>query len=100
MDLAAEMSHASEPSAAFVALMQQQIARAREHYIWSEAGIPLLAADGSQYTVWLMRTVYAGILDEIERAGYRVLDRRVSTSKPRKLWLAWQARRALRRTRP
>lgn len=98
VDLAAEMQHPSEPSAAFVRLMQAQIARAREHYTRSEEGIPLLAADGSQYTVWLMRTVYAGILDEIERARYRVLDRRVSTTKLRKLWLAWQARRALRRS--
>lgn len=93
VDLAGEMSHPTEPSAAFVALMKFQIARARDFYARSEAGIPLLADDGSQYTVWLMREVYAGILDEIERAGYRVLDRRVSTSKLRKLALAWRARR-------
>ncbi len=92
VDLAAEMSHPAEPSAAFVALMRFQIARARDFYTRSEAGIPLLADDGSQYTVWLMREVYAGILDEIERAAYRVLDRRVSTTTTRKLALAWRAR--------
>ncbi len=99
VDLAEEIRRAASPSPAFVRLMKFQIARAREHYARSEAGIPLLADDGSQATVWLMRTVYAGILDEIEQAGYRVLDRRVSTSLPRKLLLAWRARRAHRRQR-
>jgi 15-cis-phytoene synthase len=99
VDLAAEMTHPSQPSPAFVRLMQFQIARAREYYARAEPGIPLLADDGSQYTVWLMRQVYAGILDEIERAHYRVLDRRAATSFVRKLLLAWGARRALKGTR-
>ena len=54
----------------------------------AEAGIPLLADDGSQFTVWLMRHVYAGILEEVERLDYQVLHRRASTSLPRKLLLA------------
>ncbi|MBV9491810.1 MAG: phytoene/squalene synthase family protein, partial [Verrucomicrobia bacterium] len=48
-------------------LMRFQISRARAFYRRSEAGIPLLADDGSQFTVWVMRHVYAGILDEVER---------------------------------
>ena len=99
VDLAEEMSHPAQPSEAFVRMMQFQLARAREYYARAEPGIPLLADDGSQYTVWLMRHVYAGILDEIERAKYRVLDRRAKTSFPRKLLLAWRARRALKATR-
>jgi len=99
VDLAAEMTHPTQPSAAFVRLMQFQVARAREYYARAEPGIPLLADDGSQYTVWLMRQVYAGILDEIERANFRVLDRRAATSFSRKLSLAWKARRALKGTR-
>ncbi len=99
VDLAAEMEQPAQPSDNFVRLMQFQIARARDYYLRAEAGIPLLADDGSQYTVWLMRHIYAGILDEIERAQYRVLDRRAATSFARKLFLAWRARAALKGTR-
>ena len=52
-------------------LLRAQAARAREYYLRAEAGIPLLADDGSQFTVWLMRHVYAGILDEVEKARLR-----------------------------
>ncbi len=75
----------------FKQLLREQIARAREYYRRAEGGIPKLADDGSQYTVWIMRHVYAGILDEVERAKYDTLHRRVSTSLPRKLRLAGQA---------
>ena len=57
-------------------LLKVQAERARDYYRRAETGIPLLADDGSQYTVWLMRHVYAGILDEIERMNYQVLHRR------------------------
>ena len=80
-------------------LLRAQIARARKYYTQAEAGIPLLADDGSQYTVWLMRHVYAGILDEIEKLDYEVLRRRASTSFPRKLLLAARAWRDYRRHR-
>ena len=99
VDLAEEITHPAEPGANFVRLMQFQIARAREFYTRSEAGIPLLADDGSQSTVWLMRHVYAGILAEIERLNYRVLDCRAATSFSRKILLAMKARRALKGTR-
>jgi phytoene synthase len=78
----------------FVALMQYQIERARNFYRRSEAGITDLAADGSQLTVWLMRWVYSGILEEIERAQYDVFRGRVSVSTPRKLALAFRALRS------
>ena len=81
-------------------LLRAQIARAREYYRRAEAGIPLLADDGSQFTVWLMRHVYAGILEEVERMDYAVLHRRASTSLPRKLVLAVRAWRDYRRHRP
>lgn len=80
-------------------LLRFQIARAREFYTRAEPGIALLADDGSQFTVWLMRHVYAGILDEVERADYEVLRRRVSTSFARKLALAARAWRDHRRAR-
>ncbi len=78
-------------------LLRFQIARARDFYRRAEPGIALLANDGSQFTVWLMRHVYGGILDEVERANYEVLQRRVSTSLPRKLALAARAWRDRRR---
>jgi phytoene synthase len=80
-------------------LLRSQIERAREYYRRAEPGIPLLADDGSQLTVWLMRHVYAGILEEAERINYEVLHQRASTSFPRKLALAARAWRDCRRHR-
>ena len=82
---------AAETSDNLKNLLRTQIERAREYYRRAEAGIPLLADDGSQFTVWLMRHVYAGILEEVERMNYAVLHRRASTSLPRKLALAARA---------
>jgi phytoene synthase len=83
------------------AFMRYQIGRARNYYGMSERGIRLLPQDGSQMTVWLMRTIYAGILDELERADFQVFRGRVFVSTPRKFWLAtraWQQnRRSVRR---
>ncbi len=90
---------ATTASVALKALLREQAARAREFYRRAEAGIPLLADDGSQLTVWLMRHVYAGILDEVERLDYEVLQRRASTSPGRKLFLAARAWRDYRRRR-
>ena len=81
-------------------LLRAQAVRARDYYQRAEAGIPLLADDGSQFTVWLMRHVYAGILDEIEKLDYEVLRQRAKTSFLRKLVLAGRAWRDHRRTRP
>ncbi len=80
-------------------LLKMQIARARAYYLAAEAGIPRLADDGSQLTVWLMRHVYAGILEEVERQDYQVLDRRAKVSFARKCRLALHAWRDYRRTR-
>ncbi len=96
---------AARVSSRLRALLTAQIARTRDLYTSAEAGIPHLADDGSQLTVWLMRHVYAGILQEVERGGYEVLHRRVSVSWPRKLRLAGRAwhdyrRRRLPKVRP
>ena len=79
-------------------LLRAEVVRARQYYVRAEAGIPMLSDDGSQFTVWLMRHIYAGILDEIERADYEILKRRVATSFGRKLLLAGRAWRDYRRT--
>lgn len=67
--------------------MQFQIHRARENYQSSERGIAALPDDGSRRTVWVMRDVYAGILEEIERVDYDVFRGRVHVSFPRKCGL-------------
>lgn len=80
-------------------LLRAQAARARDFYRRAEEGIPLLADDGSQFTVWLMRHVYAGILDEVAKLDHEILRQRASTSFPRKLLLAARAWRDYRRSR-
>ena len=80
-------------------LLVAQIARARAYYQSAEAGIPQLADDGSQLTVWLMRHVYAGILEEVERLDYEVLGARAKVSWAGKCRLARRAWHAYRRTR-
>jgi phytoene synthase len=71
--------------------MKFQIERARSYYRSGEAGIPLLAPDGSQLTVAIMSSVYSGILDEIERADYDVFKGRVHVRFARKLRLGIRA---------
>jgi phytoene synthase len=70
--------------ARFEALMREMIAVVRRRYADAAPGTPLLAPE-SRDCVRAATDLYAGILREIERADYRVLDRRVSVSEPRRL---------------
>jgi len=74
--------------------MKFQIARAREYYTRAEEGIRHLPRDGAQRTTWLMRHIYSGILEEIEKADYQSFKGRVYVSTPRKLALAVKAFRS------
>ena len=65
--------------------MKFQVDRAREQYRRSEAGIGLLAAGGPRLATWLMRELYAGILDPIEASGYDVFSRRHALSLSQKI---------------
>ena len=65
--------------------MKFQVERAREQYRRSEPGIGLLAAGGPRLATWLMRELYAGILDPIEASGYDVFYRRHSLSLGQKI---------------
>ncbi|MCA3179932.1 MAG: hypothetical protein INH05_14290, partial [Burkholderiales bacterium] len=38
----------------------------------------------------IMSAIYSTLLEEIERDGFLVLDRRTSLTPIRKLWLAWR----------
>ncbi len=90
--------------ARFRALMQEMVAIVRRRYDDAEPGTPMLAPE-SRDCVRAATALYGGILTEIERADFRVLDRRVTVSKPRRLGIfarrlaAAQAVR-LRRSQP
>ena len=65
-------------------LLAYEIARARELYRCAEPGIGLLHPTSRDCVRTALR-LYRGILDEVERADYRVLDRRVSVPLARRL---------------
>jgi phytoene synthase len=79
----------------FRRLMAFEIARTREVYRSAAPGIRLLHPTSRRCISTALR-LYGGILDEIEKADYRVLDRRVSVGLPRRaaLLLAGQTGRA------
>jgi phytoene synthase len=75
---------------AFVRLMEFEAIRAREYYEAAERSLPdedrstLLTAEA-------MRLIYGSLLRLIVSSNYRVLDRRLSLSAPRKLYLVGRA---------
>ncbi|MET0345543.1 MAG: presqualene diphosphate synthase HpnD [Casimicrobiaceae bacterium] len=77
----------------FRALMQFEAARARSWY--DRAYAQLDPADRrAQRPGLIMAAIYRTLLTEIERDGYRVLDRRIALTPLRKLWIAWKTARA------
>ncbi|MBC7500297.1 MAG: presqualene diphosphate synthase HpnD [Herminiimonas sp.] len=73
----------------FEKLMQFQATRAQKMY--DEAFALLPAADRrAQRPGLIMASIYRALLNEIERDGFHVLDRRISLTPIRKLWLAWK----------
>ena len=71
----------------FKALMAFQIARARDTY--DRAFAQLAQHDRkSQRAGLFMAAIYRTLLDEIERDGCQVLDRRIALTPVRKLWIA------------
>ena len=70
--------------ARFRALMQEMTDVVRRRYDDAAPGTPMLAPE-SRDCVRAATALYGGILTEVERADYRVLDRRVRVAKPRRL---------------
>jgi phytoene synthase len=66
--------------------MRFEIERNRSLYRTAAQGIRLLHPSARPAVETALR-LYAGILDEIERADYRVLDRRVAVPRPRRAML-------------
>ena len=73
------------PSGRWKEFMKFQVDRAREQYRRSEPGIGQLAAGGPRLATWLMRELYAGILDPIEKTGYDVFSKRQALSFGQKI---------------
>jgi 15-cis-phytoene synthase len=90
---------ADQASPAVAELLAFEVARARAHYAAAEPGIALLAPS-SRPCVRVAFELYGGILDEVEQAGYQVLDRRVRVPGHRRLGVAahhWVAARTAAR---
>jgi phytoene synthase len=68
-------------------LVAFEVERAREHYRAAEPGIELLAPS-SRPCIRVAFDLYGGILEQVERAGYQVLDRRVRVPRRRRLGVA------------
>jgi phytoene synthase len=68
-------------------LLAYEIARCREIFRAAEPGVRLLHPT-SRDCIRTAFTLYAGILDAIERADYQVLDRRVAVPLPQRLAVA------------
>ena len=80
----------------------------------ADAGVPVILFEAGRAREWyarafaqldpgdrraqrpglIMAAIYETLLDEIERDGYRVLDRRIALTPLRKLWIAWKTARA------
>jgi phytoene synthase len=79
-----EQLAAKRHSPGFGELMREMVAVTRRRYDDAAAGTPMLARE-SRDCVRAATALYGGILTEIEKADYRVLDRRVRVSRPRRL---------------
>jgi phytoene synthase len=80
---------ADQDSDAFRAMMAEQTRRARSHYRRAFDLLPEVDRR-AQRPGLIMSAIYAALLDEIERDGYRVLTQRIALTPLRKLWLAWR----------
>jgi len=72
----------------FAAMMAFQVNRAREWYERAFRQLPAVDRK-SQRAGLVMAAIYRALLNEIERDGYRVLDRRISLTPLRKFGIAW-----------
>ncbi|HWD44904.1 MAG TPA: phytoene/squalene synthase family protein [Actinomycetota bacterium] len=90
---------ADQASPAVAELLAFEVARARAHYRAAEPGIELLVPS-SRPCVRVAFDLYGGILEEVERAGYQVLGRRVRVPRSRRVGVAgrhWVAARSAAR---
>ena len=80
---------ASRMSENFARLMEFQYRRASETYDAALALLPPIDRK-AQRPGLIMAAIYRTVLEEIRADGFRVLDRRISLTPLRKLWIAWR----------
>ncbi len=87
--LTAEDILARRGGPSFVAMMEEQAARAQSYY---ELAFERLHPEDrrEQRAGLIMAAIYRTLLAEIRRGGYPVLEARVSLTPIRKLWIAWK----------
>jgi phytoene synthase len=73
----------------FRQFMAFQAERAEDYYRRALKALPQ-ADRRAQRTGLVMAAIYRTLLEEIKRDGYRVLNRRITLTPLRKLWLAWK----------
>jgi phytoene synthase len=78
-------AHAQPPG--WLDFMQFQVQRAREHYLAAAAALPSTQRR-SMVAAEIMRKVYATLLEQMHRDGFRVWERQYRLSRRRKVWLA------------
>lgn len=86
-------------SPAFVALMECQAARARQHYAAARAALPRQDAR-SLVAAEIMGQIYFALLQEIERRRFRVFEERITVPARRKVAIALRCWAASRFRRP
>jgi 15-cis-phytoene synthase len=63
--------------------------RAERYYRSADELLPLIDAD-SRAALWVLVTIYHGLLERIERSRYEVFRERISVPTPEKLWILAQ----------
>ena len=81
-----------ETTPEFFTLMAFEVERARSWHQQALAQLPDRDRRAQRAGV-AMAAIYRALLDEIERDGYRVLERRIALTPLRKLWIAWRSTR-------
>jgi phytoene synthase len=79
-------------SAAFRAMMAEQVDRARTWYARALEQLPPVDRH-AQRPGLIMAAIYRSLLEEIERERFAVLDQRIALTPLRKLWIAWKTSR-------
>lgn len=87
---------ALKSSPELVELLKFQTVRAKQYYQQALQFLPETDRY-SQRTGLIMAAIYEATLDEIEKDGFQVMQRRVSLTPIRKLWLAWSIARREKR---
>ena len=83
------VAHKQLPSNAAANVLALEAARAREYYTAAEELLPLIDRD-SRAALWVLVTIYRGLLERIIAKDYDVFSERVSVSTQRKLMILTQ----------